>query len=200
VDQEIMAYSSCPTHNPESDHIVGGDGLVAARHLHHFGYNPTIYYPKPSKPDLFVGLQKQLKSLLIPFTEDFHSSLKSTDFIVDAIFGFSFQPPVREPFPAVIEALTKTSKPILSVDSPSCWDVEGGPPKEGELGAEFMPPYLISLTAAKPSVKYYKGTHFVGGRFLSEEVARKYDLTVPDYQGVDQIAEVPIDCAGVGKL
>lgn len=173
---------------------------MAARHLHHFGYKPTVYYPRPSKPALFVGLQTQLKSLSIPFIEDFHSALKSTDFIVDAIFGFSFQPPVREPFPAVIEALTETSKPVLSVDSPSCWDVEGGPPKEGEIGAKFMPPYLISLTAPKPSVKFYKGTHFVGGRFLSEDMARKYDLTVPDYQGVDQIAVVPIDSSGDANL
>jgi NAD(P)H-hydrate epimerase len=86
------------------------------------------------------------------------------------------------------------------VDSPSCWDVEGGPPNKGELGAKFMPPYLISLTAPKPSVKYYKGTHFVGGRFLSEEMAKKYDLTVPEYKGVDQIAEVPIDGPEGGRL
>ena len=173
---------------------------MAARHLHHFGYKPTIYYPVPSKPDLFKRLQTQLKSLSIPFTEDFHSSLKSTDFIIDAIFGFSFKPPVRGPFLGVIEALTETSKPVLSVDSPSCWDVEGGPPKEGELGAKFMPPYLISLTAPKPSIKFYRGTHFVGGRFLSHEVAQKYNLTVPDYHGVDQIAEAPVDGSSEGKL
>ncbi len=171
---------------------------MAARHLHHFGYKPTIYYPVPSKPELFVGLQKQLKSLSIPFTEDFHSSMKSTHLIIDAIFGFSFKPPVREPFPSVIEALTESSKPILSVDSPSCWDVEEGPPKEGELGAKFMPPYLISLTAPKPSIKFYRGTHFVGGRFLSEDMAQKYDLTVPNYRGVDQIVEAPLE-ASVGE-
>ncbi len=26
----------------------GGDGLVAARHLHHFGYSPSVFYPKVS--------------------------------------------------------------------------------------------------------------------------------------------------------
>lgn len=31
----------------------GGDGLVAARHLWHYGYKPTIYYPKQSKNDLY---------------------------------------------------------------------------------------------------------------------------------------------------
>jgi NAD(P)H-hydrate repair Nnr-like enzyme with NAD(P)H-hydrate epimerase domain len=32
---------------------VGGDGLVAARHLWHYGYKPTIYYPKQSKNELY---------------------------------------------------------------------------------------------------------------------------------------------------
>ena len=28
----------------------GGDGLVCARHLHHFGYQPSVFYPKrPNK-------------------------------------------------------------------------------------------------------------------------------------------------------
>jgi len=33
--------------------ITGGDGLVAARHLWHYGYKPTIYYPKQSKNELY---------------------------------------------------------------------------------------------------------------------------------------------------
>lgn len=32
---------------------IGGDGLVAARHLWHYGYKPTIYYPKQSKNELY---------------------------------------------------------------------------------------------------------------------------------------------------
>jgi NAD(P)H-hydrate epimerase len=31
----------------------GGDGLVAARHLHHFGYRVLLWYPKEGKTDLF---------------------------------------------------------------------------------------------------------------------------------------------------
>lgn len=35
----------------------GGDGLVAARHLFHYGYQPTVYYPKRSQKDLYrVGI------------------------------------------------------------------------------------------------------------------------------------------------
>ncbi|CAI5691339.1 unnamed protein product [Oreochromis niloticus] len=45
----------------------GGDGLVCARHLKLFGYEPTILYPKrPNKP-LFQGLTTQCQKMEIPF-------------------------------------------------------------------------------------------------------------------------------------
>lgn len=201
---------------------------MAARHLHFYGYAPTVYYPKPSKPDLFVRLQRQLHNLHVAFTEDFAGELAKTDLIVDALFGFSFKPPVRAPFDDVIRLLESTDKPVLAVDIPSSWDVEDGPPSssqsrkskdEGEaqgradqqqqqqqqqdqqqnqdqLGAHFMPNYLISLTAAKPCVRFFRGPgrrHFLGGRFLSRDVAAKYGLDLPEYQGIDQIVEVPVD-------
>ncbi len=31
----------------------GGDGLVAARHLAHFGFSVSVVYPKPPKIDLY---------------------------------------------------------------------------------------------------------------------------------------------------
>lgn len=31
----------------------GGDGLVAARHLSHFGYEPSVWYPKHKSAPLF---------------------------------------------------------------------------------------------------------------------------------------------------
>jgi len=88
----------------------GGDGLVAARHLYHYGYKPTMYYPKPTNKDIFERLTKQLKDLDIPFTEDFGKALLETDYIVDSIFGFSFSGAVRPPFDNVISQLEKVSK------------------------------------------------------------------------------------------
>lgn len=141
----------------------GGDGLVAARHLSHYGYKPTVYYPKQSKNELYQRLSQQLKDLHIPFTEDFKASLSQSDYVVDAIFGFSFEGEVREPFPAVIEALRESKVPVLAVDAPSSWNIENGPPNEGP-GKGYNPDALISLTAPKPLVKWFKGRHFVGGR------------------------------------
>jgi NAD(P)H-hydrate epimerase len=178
----------------------GGDGLVAARHLFHYGYQPTVFYPKPTKQPIFEGLQKQLKGLKIPFTDDFDGDIKKTDLVVDALFGFSFRPPVRAPFDTVIQGMIDSKVPVLAVDIPSCWDVEGGPPAQGEVGSDFMPEYLISLTAAKPCVSHFKGQrHFIGGRFLSQDFAGKFGLDVPEYKGIDQIAEVQVG-AKVEKL
>ncbi|KAI9702540.1 MAG: hypothetical protein M1836_001020 [Candelina mexicana] len=172
--------------------LVGGDGLVAGRHLWHYGYQPTIYYPKQSKNDLYQRLAKQLKDLNIPFTDDFQSAIKSTDHIVDAIFGFSFEGEVREPFPSVIEALKTTPLPVTSVDAPSSWNIEDGPPSSGP-GKDFHPAALVSLTAPKPLVKWFKGRHFVGGRFVTPQIATKYDLDVPRYEGVDQVVEIDVE-------
>ncbi|RSL93178.1 NAD(P)H-hydrate epimerase [Fusarium ambrosium] len=167
----------------------GGDGLVAARHLRHYGYNPTVFYPKRSKNDLYQRLAKQLEDLDVPFVDDFSSAVSSTDHIVDAIFGFSFSGEVREPFPAVIQALQETKLPVTSVDAPSSWDIENGPPESG-LGSSFMPTALVSLTAPKPLVKYFRGRHFIGGRFVTPAIASKYVFEVPEYKGIDQVVEV----------
>ena len=137
-------------------------------------------------------LKKQLEDLKVPFTEDFTSALDNTDHIIDAIFGFSFSGEVREPFPKVIEALTSTKIPVLAVDAPSSWGIEDGPRDDGP-GKGFMPPALISLTAPKPLVKWFKGRHFLGGRFLSPAIAQKYGLDIPKYEGLDQVVEVPVE-------
>ncbi|TGO15867.1 hypothetical protein BPAE_0537g00010 [Botrytis paeoniae] len=77
----------------------GGDGLVAARHLWHYGYKPKIYYPKQGKNELYQRLSTQLRNLSIPFTDDFSEALKESDHIVDAIFGISPLPPPPQPPP-----------------------------------------------------------------------------------------------------
>ena len=167
----------------------GGDGLVAARHLYHFGYKPIMYFPKQTKNELYQRLRVQLEHLKVPFTDDFVGTAAKSDYIIDAIFGFSFSGEVREPFPAVIRALAEGKVPVLAVDAPSSWNIEDGPPKDGP-GKGYNPPALVSMTAPKPLIKWFKGRHFVGGRFVSHAIAEKYGFDVPPYQGSDQIVEI----------
>ncbi|KAJ5280165.1 hypothetical protein N7478_005537 [Penicillium angulare] len=190
----------------------GGDGLVAARHLAQYGYKPSVYYPKEGKNELYKvkpgtrtqtesqfnnskRLKIQLQNLSVPFITDFSTALKETHFLVDAIFGFSFGGPLRDPFGPIVSQIEAASVPVLSVDAPSSWDIQSGPPKEGP-GAKFMPQALISLTAPKPCVKFYKGRHFIGGRFLSRDITDKYGLDLPPYPGIEQVMEVGVNAEG----
>lgn len=166
----------------------GGDGLVAARHLALFGLKPTVFYPKqPDKP-LYNNLKHQCVSMAIPVvtqTPD-SSEINNYDVILDALFGFSFKPPIRPEFAEIIKNLMVTEKPICSVDIPSGWDVEKGCPDVGGI----RPDCLVSLTAPKKCAEFFKGIHYVGGRFVPPELAKKYDLCLPDYPGTDCVVRI----------
>ncbi|KAH3672822.1 hypothetical protein WICMUC_004044 [Wickerhamomyces mucosus] len=168
----------------------GGDGLVAARHLKLWGYNPKVYYPKSSQKDLFKGLQTQLKNLDVEFVQDING-FEKFQLIIDAIFGFSFKSgEIREPFKSIIEGINNVpSIPILSVDIPSGWDVEKGFVK----GGIREPDVLISLTAPKPVANHLdlgKTQHFVGGRFIGKEFAERYGIEIYNYKGYDQTVKL----------
>ena len=68
----------------------------------------------------------------------------------------------------------------------------------------FEPEALISLTVPKMGVRQYKGRHWLGGRFVpgsvtrrslteltGSEMANKLELNLPEYEGVDQVVELP---------
>ena len=157
----------------------GGDGLVAARHLVHFGLEAEIVYPKPSAKQHFINLIKQCEDMNIPVMKEVPQDNKY-DIIVDSIFGFSFDSTstIREPFATAIKDMIRLQKDqnakMVSVDVPSGWDVDGG----DLTGENFSPDVLISLTAPKMSAKKFKGRHFVGGRFLPPGIAEKYGVKV----------------------
>lgn len=161
----------------------GGDGLVAARHLALMGYTPTIYYPKPTAKALFENLSHQCRRMEIPSVAECPSVEEAAcdfDLILDALFGFSFKPPVRADFVAVVELMQQTKLPIASVDIPSGWDVEKGKVTECDL----EPALLISLTAPKLCARQFRGEHhYLGGRFVPPALQCKYDLNLPPYPG-----------------
>ena len=161
----------------------GGDGLVAARHLVHFGLDATVVYPKQSSKTHFINLVKQCEDMGIPILEEIPMDTEDGyDVIVDAIFGFSFHGTApREPFATAIANMVELQKQqkslLVSVDVPSGWDVDGG----DLTGTNFHPDVLVSLTAPKLSSKKFRGRHFVGGRFLPPAIAEKYGIRVSDF-------------------
>ncbi|KAL7250641.1 hypothetical protein ACSBR1_012626 [Camellia fascicularis] len=178
----------------------GGDGLVAARHLHHFGYNLSVCYPKRTPKPLYDGLVTQLESLCVPFlsVEDLYMDLSNDfDILVDAMFGFSFCGTPRPPFDVLIQRLIsiqnhhrmhQESPVVVSTDIPSGWHVE-----EGDISGEGIKPDMVSLTAPKLCAKRFCGPHhFLGGRFVPPSIVDKYKLQLPPYPGTSM-------CVRIGK-
>eukprot|EP00612_Vaucheria_litorea_P004948 CAMPEP_0171461930 /NCGR_PEP_ID=MMETSP0945-20130129/6175_1 /TAXON_ID=109269 /ORGANISM="Vaucheria litorea, Strain CCMP2940" /LENGTH=161 /DNA_ID=CAMNT_0011988363 /DNA_START=100 /DNA_END=582 /DNA_ORIENTATION=+ len=103
----------------------GGDGLVASRHLHHFGFDDVdLFYPKRTDKKIFKNLVHQIEQLNINLLEKMpsYSEIKSKyELIVDSIFGFSFKGEIRPPFDTIIENMISSKVPIISVDVPSGW-------------------------------------------------------------------------------
>lgn len=97
-----------------------------------------------------------------PDNQSLRTALAASDVVLDAIFGFSFQPPVRAPFDAALPLLAQSGLPIVSVDIPSGWNVERG----NVDGVGLDPDVLVSLTAPKEGVRGFAGRHFLGGRFV----------------------------------
>ena len=157
----------------------GGDGLVASRFLKEFGNNVDILYPKKNtKNELYTRLVTQcenydikINSTIFDKKEDYENLFKDYDFIVDALFGFSFKGDIRPPFKIIIEALKNFENKIISVDIPSGFDVE-----KGNTLNTFVPKALVSLTLPKLCSKSFKGEHYLGGRFVPSKIFDQFKL------------------------
>jgi len=117
----------------------GGDGLVAARHLHNAGRRVQILLlGAPEKFHQAAATQLaivQAMKLPVQTISADHQELRDwlaesdpNDLIIDALFGTGLDRPVEGLARAVIDALNKTHHAVLSVDIPSGLDCDTGQP------------------------------------------------------------------------
>lgn len=93
----------------------GGDGLVCARHLKLFDYHVKVYYPKRTDKPLYKNLTNQCELMDIKLLPELPSNEEISSnygLIVDALFGFSFKPPVRSEFVPVVDLMKTTPVPV----------------------------------------------------------------------------------------
>jgi NAD(P)H-hydrate epimerase len=141
----------------------GGDGFVAARHLHNRGVEVRVYLlckveEVASSPDAYTHL-KIVQKMGLPIkevptegkTEEVLSGLKGFDLLIDALLGTGLTGEVREPYKILIQGLNASGVPILSVDIPSGLDCDGG----HVLGAAVRA--TRTVTFILPKVGFFKG-------------------------------------------
>ncbi|KAM9732404.1 yjeF N-terminal domain-containing protein 3 isoform 1-T1 [Dama dama] len=168
----------------------GAVGLVCARHLRVFEYEPTIFYPTRSLDPLHRDLTTQCEKMDIPFLSYLPAEVQLINnayrLVVDAVLGPGVEPgEVGGPCTRALATLKLLSIPLVSLDIPSGWDPETG----GDAEDGLRPDVLVSLAAPKRCAGRFSGRHhFVAGRFVPDDVRRKFALRLPGYTGTDCIA------------
>uniref|UniRef100_A0A8C3QBX1 Uncharacterized protein n=1 Tax=Geospiza parvula TaxID=87175 RepID=A0A8C3QBX1_GEOPR len=150
-------------------------------------YEPTIFYPKRSPDPLHRDFTTQCEKMDIPFLSYLPTEVQLIDdaynAVVDAVLGAEGTPGTEgtEPCAAILATLRHVRIPIVSLDVPSGWVA-------GALGGsgDISPDVLVSLAAPKEAARRFRGRrHFLAGRFVPEELRRKFGLSPPEYPGSD---------------
>lgn len=167
----------------------GSIGLVCARHLRIFEYEPTIFYPKRSSHSLHQDFTVQCEKMDIPFLSYLPTEVQlindAYNLVIDAILGPETDlKDVKEPYSGILVTLKQVKIPIASVDMPSGWDVD----EASEDG--ITPEVLISLTVPKKCATSFSGKHFLAGRFLPYDMQKKYELNLPEFPGTECLIEL----------
>lgn len=167
----------------------GSVGLVCARHLRIFEYEPTIYYPKRSVESIHQDFTVQCEKMDIPFLSYLPTEVQlvndAYNLIIDAVLGHDGDPKdIKEPFSSILATLKQVKIPIASVDVPLGWDAE-------EVNKEGVnPEVLISLMAPKKCASSFSGKHFLAGRFLPYDIQKKYELNLPEFPETECLIEL----------
>ncbi|EHH29847.1 hypothetical protein EGK_10364 [Macaca mulatta] len=139
---------------------------------------------------LHRDLTTQCEKMDIPFLSYLPTEVQLINeaygLVVDAVLGPGVEPgEVGGPCTRALATLKLLSIPLVSLDIPSGWDAETGSDAEDGL----RPDVLVSLAAPKRCAGRFSGRHhFVAGRFVPDDVRRKFALRLPGYTGTDCVA------------
>jgi ADP-dependent NAD(P)H-hydrate dehydratase / NAD(P)H-hydrate epimerase len=137
----------------------GGDGFVAARHLHVRGKLVEVILladPAELKGDAAEMYRKlPIAAVVVRSSEDLKSdrtrSLFSADLYIDAILGTGFTPPVQGLYADAIAVLNATQAPIIAVDIPSGADADAMSPHDPQQGIVARADSIVTFTAPRPA-------------------------------------------------
>ncbi|HNX29815.1 MAG TPA: NAD(P)H-hydrate dehydratase [Syntrophomonadaceae bacterium] len=114
----------------------GGDGLVAARHLHNSAAEPVIFLMGKVgqlSPDSKVNydILQKMTDRIYPLTEDSQREklsleLLDADIIIDAIYGIGFKGSLNAFETDIVQLINKTKAPVIAVDIPSGVEADSG--------------------------------------------------------------------------
>jgi ADP-dependent NAD(P)H-hydrate dehydratase / NAD(P)H-hydrate epimerase len=135
----------------------GGDGFVAARHLHDTGKQVRVLLlgrPEEVKGDA-AAMLKRLEQVPVCVTDQagLERAIRESprpDIVIDAIFGTGFKPPAQGLHAAAINAINNLTVPTIAIDLPSGIDADAIQ-ATSEKDAFVHAHEIVTFTALKPA-------------------------------------------------
>lgn len=141
----------------------GGDGFVAARHLMAAGVEVKVFCTEPIdsirgeasvNAAIWMKMGGSVARLSTPRDIERHSAeIRSSDVIVDALFGTGLSSDVKGVAAKIIDLVNGTSSRVVAVDIPSGIDASTG----GRLGAAVEADVTAAMAAPKIGSYLYPG-------------------------------------------
>lgn len=164
----------------------GGDGLVAARHLHNFGYDVCVVLSSDSLREVPLQQLNILKKIKVPIylytikNNNIKNIINNSNLIVDTLLGYNAKGDPYGTIKELIKLANKSKGKILSVDLPSGLDPDTGKVYEPCIKADF------TLTLSYPKKGLLKARKYTGELYISyltipKELSRKLKFKVHDF-------------------
>ncbi len=152
----------------------GGDALVVARELHFRGYEVRLCCPFSRFKELTANHLQYAKSLGIPCESEV-DSLRSSDFLIDGLFGFGLARSLEEPISSTVDRVNEWNLPIVSIDLPSGLHTDTG----HALGTAIRATHTFCLGLWKLGLLQDWALEFVGQAELLD-----FDIPLADITAV----------------
>ena len=156
----------------------GGDGLVAARHLHQWGADVRLFLL--CNPEEFSGASREnwgfiestdIRWYVLTDKNSFYPlklCLETAAVVVDAMLGTGFHGSLQDNYLSAAEAVNKSRAVVLSVDLPSGVDADTGQASDGAVTAAET----VTFAYGKLGLYIYPGRLHAG-------VVHVADISVP---------------------
>jgi NAD(P)H-hydrate epimerase len=153
----------------------GGDGLVAARHLHNWGANVRVIVGEREVMGSVPSTQLRAVEKTGTTVEGPDAKLVGDQLLIDALLGYNSKGNPREPIATIIREANRSRVPLLAVDLPSGLDATSGEP--GDPCIEAKATITMSFPKAgflNPRAKGFVGELWLGDLSLPPELYRRY--------------------------
>jgi hydroxyethylthiazole kinase-like uncharacterized protein yjeF len=150
----------------------GGDGLVAARHLHNWGAAVQVVLAgdRAELRDVPAKQAAIVDRMGIPITSP-DEDLRRFQLLVDALLGYGSKGKPREPVAGVIRRANASRVPILAVDIPSGMDATTGETSDPCIEAKATVTFGLPKTGfLNPAAREHVGELYLADVSLPKRI------------------------------